>query len=922
MSTLEEFLRSHLTDDKATATHIGMGAARPHSGKYVIHDHEYPKLLSLIERWHFNDKKQFNLLECHRNVGPVLIDLDFRYLISLEGVKGPKAKESLCKRRYTQDMINNFIGGYAAILEKYYNMSDIKSMTFYIMEKTKPLIDDKNSLLKDGIHIVIADLITTPEIQYALRKAVLDANLIEESFAGTEIYNSSSDIFDKRVIKSNNWFMYGGSKPNLEPYLLTRRVVLEDGALTEYEDKPPSSLDLLQILSIRYKKVETPLTVNADTSEEWTEIMNEANGVKLKKIPAVPKALAEDPADEPDTGVETGDSAKSILDPYENAAELETVMKLAVECLADERANDYSQWMDVGFCLHNLCAERLFDTWVKFSQRSPKFDDEAYNHMRREWPRMTNRGLKMGSLHMWAKTDNPHKYREIMEADLINAILKTPECSHVAVANIASKLYCHQYCCADFDKKPWYEFRSHRWVKLSGGIDLRRKLSDEIRRLYIEAHKRVLDRKKDAGGKDLEILEKMEKSISETTKKLGDSVFKDRVMKECCEPFFREEFNREINANPYLVVCANGVLELRAKKLAKGRETTGVNFRPGHPDDMMTNCTKASYHKYNPKDPTTCEILGFFAKLFPKEAVREYMLTLLSSCLEGSNREQKFYILTGVGSNGKSILVRLMNKTLYEYTGSLSTTSLTRKRPESGAANPDIMGIKGKRFISMQEPDGRESLNFARVKQFSGEDDITCRPLYGDIETITIMGKIFLCCNDMPTIPTTDWGTWRRIRVIKLISRFCKDPSSDPELHEFLVDESFGDKLDDWPDAFLSILVHYYETKYLKHGLREPPEVLEESRKYQEENDLFAVFLKDCNEPAAGSVLSFSRTWDRYGIWIKEQPEKIKKMRQIEFKQRMKIMYGDPGTEGYRGIRICGGGGEPVLAVIDEEITV
>lgn len=917
MSTLEDFLRSHLTEDKTNVTHIGMGT---HSGKYVIHDHEYPKLLDLIQKWHFINKKQFNLLECHRNVGPVLIDLDFRYLVSLEGLKG-KPKDSLCKRRYTQDMINNFIGGYAAILEKYYNMSDIKSLTFYITEKTKPIIDDKNSLLKDGIHIVIADLITPPEIQYAIRKAVLDALLIEESFAGTEMYNSSNDIFDKRVIKSNNWFMYGGSKPNLEPYLLTRRVVLEGGSLTEYEDDAPSPLELLQILSIRYKKVETPLTVNSDTSEEWTSIMNDATGVKLKKTLTAPKPRAEDPSDESD--IPLASDAKSILDPIENATEIEIIIKLATECLSDERANDYSQWMDVGFCLHNICAEKLFDAWVKFSQRSPKFDDDAYNHMRREWPLMTNKGLKMGSLHMWAKSDNQHKYREIMEADLINAILKNSECSHVAVANIASKIYCHQYCCADFDKKLWYEFRSHRWVKLSGGIDLRRKLSDEIRRMYIEAHKRILDRKKDAGGKDLEILEKMEKSVSETTKKLGDSVFKDRVMKECCEPFYREDFSREINMNPHLLVCANGVIELRGTKLVKGREVIGVNFRPGHPDDMMSNCTKASYKPYDPKDPKIIEIQGFFAKLFPKENVREYTLTLLSSCLEGANKEQKFYIFTGVGSNGKSLLIRLMNKTLYEYTGSLSTTSLTRKRPESGAANPDIMGIKSKRFISMQEPDGRESLNFARVKQFSGEDDITCRPLYGDIEIITIMGKIFLCCNDMPTIPTTDWGTWRRVRVLKFISRFCKDPSSDPSLHEFPIDESLGDKLDNWTDAFLSLLIHYYETKYLKYGLREPPEVLEESRKYQEENDLFAVFLKDCIEQTAGATLSFSKAWERYSIWIKELPEKVKKMRQSEFKQRMKIMYGDPGTDGYRGIRILGSGDDgPMLAAIDEEVIV
>jgi hypothetical protein len=40
---------------------------------------------------------------------------------------------------------------------------------------------------------------------------------------------------------------------------------------------------------------------------------------------------------------------------------------------------------------------------------------------------------------------------------------------------------------------------------------------------------------------------------------------------------------------------------------------------------------------------------------------------------------------------------------LGDYTSSLQSTAMTRKRPDAGAANPDIMAIRNKRFIYMAE---------------------------------------------------------------------------------------------------------------------------------------------------------------------------------------------------------------------------
>jgi putative DNA primase/helicase len=208
-------------------------------------------------------------------------------------------------------------------------------------------------------------------------------------------------------------------------------------------------------------------------------------------------------------------------------------------------------------------------------------------------------------------------------------------------------------------------------------------------------------------------------------------------MKMAVHQFYEEDFQNKLNINGNLFGCKNGVLELRCPG-ADGRDH--VVFRQGRPEDYVSflagqnlpETTAIDYIPYDAADPRQAELADFFSKLFPDKDVRRYALRLLASCLEGFNREQCFYIATGVGGNGKSKLVELMRLTFGDYQTSLQSTVLTRKRPESGAANPDIMAAKSRRFIYLQEPDDKEPLNTSRMKQFSGEDMVEARALYGE----------------------------------------------------------------------------------------------------------------------------------------------------------------------------------------------
>jgi P4 family phage/plasmid primase-like protien len=262
------------------------------------------------------------------------------------------------------------------------------------------------------------------------------------------------------------------------------------------------------------------------------------------------------------------------------------------------------------------------------------------------------------------------------------------------------------------------------------------------------------------------------------------------------------------------------------------------------------NCDPIDYVEYNPNDPEQAQILieieDFMTKVFPNPILRKYMWRKLASCLEGANKEQTYETWIGVGGNGKSKLVDLMSMALGDYAASLQSTAMTRKRPESGAANPDIMAIRNKRFIYMAEPDDREPLNTSRMKQFTGEDDVEARGLFEDQTKFKITGKIFMLCNAFPAINTMDRGTWRRVRAVPFESKFVDPAVEDPNPSSNIYprDNQLDAKMKRWRSVFMAKLVHIYATEYLPYGLGAIPAIVtQESNKYQESFDSVAKFM-------------------------------------------------------------------------------
>jgi phage/plasmid-associated DNA primase len=886
-------------------------------GKYYISDDDYDKFLELTYKSIFVNKQACSLLEKHCDNGPLLIDLDFRY-----------EPGGLLKRRYNDDHLLDFIMEYVSTIAKFIDISKLPNdLKFYVMNKPAPEHDGKQH--KDGVHIQCPNISTEPKFQYAIRGAMLQKNVIKTIFGDTELTNEEHDCFDVAVIHRNNWFLYGACKPNKAQYKIQRiinvpRKAFENVKIEEISDTvesnledldiPDDSAEIMKELSIRVNHKDlTELVFRPESLTEYNHLVSlyGKGNAKLNKLDMISHTGKSKKVDDDDETVVSliGDMTSGGAHTQED---IKLAYRLVRECLDPEkRCGDYNDWVNLGICLKNIANNpESLAVWSEITRKvDSKHKKASYTdaQLLAKWNLLKlserEKQLRMGSIHYWAKEDNIDVYNSILGESIIDWIMHFASDSHVSVAKLVKKLYQHEFRCSMNAKRggsEWYIYTNHIWVRLKKNVILRERLGEEVRNHFIKADTHLGTMVIKSTGPEKEVYENKRKLMFNIQKNLENTTFRDHVMKECESKYYDEKFIERLNMNPHLFACSNGVLELRHYESDDMSGGPKVLFRPGRPDDCISfqagvynDLEAIPYIPYDPEHPTEHHkfVLEFYRKVYPEEDLREYVLTLDAACLEGANNEQQLYEEKGNASNGKSKRQDLRQYTMGPYATSINVITFTRKRPDAGNANPDIITLKGVRYLYSGEPEEGEKLNSSLIKQWT-TDTISARGLHADQEKFKIMGRIFIACNDLPPISSMDGGTWRRIRVIPHKAKFWNPgdppvPADVPKEYIFPKDETLDTrfKTPEIRIAFLGILVYYFEHHYLKHGLIEPECVKEATMKYQKENDIFGAFIDEniIKEVGAGPI-RMRDIMNRFDSWKKTMPgaSAIKKGQIIE----------------------------------------
>jgi phage/plasmid-associated DNA primase len=206
------------------------------------------------------------------------------------------------------------------------------------------------------------------------------------------------------------------------------------------------------------------------------------------------------------------------------------------------------------------------------------------------------------------------------------------------------------------------------------------------------------------------------------------------------------------------------------------------------------------------------DLLKFFHDILPNGAECEYFLLYLSHALYG-NVLELFTILTGVGRNGKSKTIELLEMTFGQYAGSAANTFLTRPRPDANQPDPGLLSLSKKKILITSEPEKNCKLNTGFLKFITGRDTTTLRKCHSNdmIKFLT-----FLICKDIPDCDDIDNAFSRRLRCINFPIEFVDYPKTNMQK---LINTTINEKFINWKNDFILILINYYkkynETKKL-----------------------------------------------------------------------------------------------------------
>ena len=387
----------------------------------------------------------------------------------------------------------------------------------------------------------------------------------------------------------------------------------------------------------------------------------------------------------------------------------------------------------------------------------------------------------------------------------------------------------------DHQRQRWLAWKGHRWVEDPDGEPVRLAL-DAARVRYRDVEYIVGSKEKKRAARW--------SIASEARQKLDAALHLARNLAPIADA------GADWDADPFMIGCENGVVELRTGRL-----------RPGRPEDRIRMSTGVNFDPDAPA-PRWEQFLG---EVFDDEELVDYMQRASGYSATGDISEQVVLICHGQGANGKSTFFNALRLALGDYAHNAPFSTFEARR--GNTIPTDVADLQSRRFVTASETGESSRLNEARIKALSGGDPQTARHLYGRFFTFEPTGKIWLGVNHRPFVRDDSHGFWRRVRLIPFTRRFDGE-GADHHLIDVLRDEREG---------ILAWLVEG-ALRWQDFGLQPPPCVESATDAYREESDPLADVLAECcelddghSESSRALFAAYTAHADREGIPQRDQ---------------------------------------------------
>ena len=397
---------------------------------------------------------------------------------------------------------------------------------------------------------------------------------------------------------------------------------------------------------------------------------------------------------------------------------------------------------------------------------------------------------------------------------------------------------------------------------------------------------------KEIDDEDDESIKKIKSIIQSRQKEFDSDSYITAIIKRSTGKLQDNRFVTKLNSNVDYLPITNG------KK---------VNLKTGEVSDRDKN-DYFSFECSVEVTKTTEQADKFFKQVMPNKENREYLRKVLGYILTGNMDARVFFIWYGDGSNGKSVIMRLLKCILCQLYHQCSKGIFMKGSQEKvDGPSPDKVALIGIRCATYSEGETADDIdiNESFLKMVSGKDEINARALFRAPLTFFPVCKMNLLTNYKPDL-NGDKSMKERVRYLFFDSSFVDNPSKK---NEFKKDEDFIESLCDkyLSQVFTWILkgsIEYYKTKAivpteefqertdkffnlqdsLTSFIANKIKITNDLKDYKRRGDLFELYREYCNDNS-------QRCQKRSTLWKRLDDLKI-------------MTYTLDGYDVYRGIKI------------------
>lgn len=298
------------------------------------------------------------------------------------------------------------------------------------------------------------------------------------------------------------------------------------------------------------------------------------------------------------------------------------------------------------------------------------------------------------------------------------------------------------------------------------------------------------------------------------------------------------------DADPWLLGCPGGVIELQSGKLLEAHRSQHITKR----------CAVA------PEGGKPELWLRFLETVTAgDDSLIAYLQRFAGYSLTGETSEHSLVFLYGTGANGKTVFLQTVAGILGDYAVSAGIETFTEQTTQ--AHSTEIARLRGARLVVTEETDSTGRWAEGKIKRLTGGGKISAHFMRQDDFEFTPQFKLMIAGNHKPRLRSVDEAIRRRFHLVPFAVTI---PTEERDKH--LMDKLRAE----WPQILGWMLDGCVMWQEASLGLPEAIQVATD--RYLEAEDTLGQWIEDCCDRTDSCEAALA--YRNYSEWCEKQGER------------------------------------------------